>query len=408
MKTPSLPAGSAIQEENEILREENVSLHQEAAQREQDLAELSESEEHYRVLVEQVREYAIFGMDPDGVINSWNRGAQRIKGFTAEEAIGQHLHLLYLPEDREKHDPEKHLAYAAKHGEFHGEGWRCRRDGSRFWAEVTLTALRRRNGSLRGFCKVTKDVTERRRHEQELERHAKELQRSNDDLQQLAYAAAHDLQEPIRNISLQTQRLARLFEGQGGPETANLFQITVEGADRLRGLVSDLLAYIRAVENLDEESPVSDPLDVLQEVQMHLRSALEESGGMVTAGHLPESIPVYRAHLVLLLQNLISNSIKYRSPQRPLQIRVWAEQLPHEWLFNVEDNGIGIAREYHDRIFKVFKRLHGRSIPGSGIGLAIACRVSSHYGGRIWVESDGQSGSRFRFTLARPTAEETE
>lgn len=231
-----------------------------------------------------------------------------------------------------------------------------------------------------------------------LVRQREELTRSNAALEQFAYAAAHDLQEPIRNVSLYTQFLARKVSGHLDGETRDHVGLIVEGAQRMQNLVEDLLAYTRAVNAPgQEESCVAETATALDVVLFHLRQSIEETGTRITHDPLPR-IPVYEPHMVQLLQNLISNAIKYRSDCPP-RIHVSAVREPDAWHMAVIDNGIGIAKEFCDRIFGVFKRLHGRDIPGNGIGLAICQRIVHHYGGRIWVTSTVGAGSEFHFTL---------
>lgn len=232
----------------------------------------------------------------------------------------------------------------------------------------------------------------------ELVRQREELTRSNEALEQFAYAAAHDLQEPIRNVSLYTQLIAGSWDGRLDGPTKKHFGLIVEGAVRMQNLVEDLLQYTRAVNAPDHgQSCRANAEAVLQEVLLSLRGLIEQTEAGVSHGPLPE-VPVYAPHLMQLLQNLISNGIKYRS-DKPPRIHVTAQYDGFAWTFSVKDNGIGIAQEFQERIFGVFKRLHGREIPGNGIGLAICQRIVNHYGGKIWVTSQPGEGSEFHFTL---------
>lgn len=222
------------------------------------------------------------------------------------------------------------------------------------------------------------------------------LRRANADLEQFAYAAAHDLQEPIRNLSLSTQLLARRYSGKLDGQGQEFINSTVDSARRMHDLIQDLLAYTRAV-NPSQEEPQADANTVMQGVLRDLKTAIEESGASVSYERLPIlSLP--GVQLAQLLQNLVGNALKYRS-DKPPQVHVSAERLEKEWLFTVRDNGVGIPAEHRERIFNVFKRLHGRDIPGTGIGLAICQRIVGHSGGRIWVESEEGVGSSFHFTI---------
>src|SRR5579885_2913649 len=244
---------------------------------------------------------------------------------------------------------------------------------------------------------ATVDVTERKVAENELQRVNEELRRANADLQQFAYAAAHDLQEPLRNISLYTQLLAMRYEGQLDEQGDEILAATRDSALRMQMLVQDLLTYAYVAGGDRAAAPV-DCNAVLQSALKNLEAAIAESGAVVTSGPLPE-IRAHESNMLEVFQNLIGNAIKYRGLTPP-RIHVSAEQQSGVWTFSISDNGMGIAPEYQDRIFGVFKRLHGREIAGTGIGLAICKRIVERYGGRIWVESAGEGqGTTFRFTI---------
>jgi PAS domain S-box-containing protein len=244
---------------------------------------------------------------------------------------------------------------------------------------------------------ATVDVTERKAAENELQRVNDELRRANADLQQFAYAAAHDLQEPLRNIALYAQLLAMRYEGQLDEQGDEILAATRDSAVRMQMLVQDLLTYAH-VAGGDRAAAAVDCNAVLQAALRNLDAAIVESGAVVTSGPLPE-IRAHESNMIEVFQNLIGNAIKYRGPRLP-RIHVSAEQQSGVWIFSISDNGMGIPPEYQDRIFGVFKRLHGREIAGTGIGLAICKRIVERYGGRIWVESAGEGkGATFRFTI---------
>jgi signal transduction histidine kinase/DNA-binding response OmpR family regulator len=240
-----------------------------------------------------------------------------------------------------------------------------------------------------------------RRH---LEAARQALQRSNDELRQFAYVASHDLQEPLRTVASFTQLLVSRYRGQGGPDAEEFVSYIVEGVERMSSLIHDLLQYSSTSASKTVPSEPSSVENALIEVSFALSAAIHESGATITHDPLPDVWVENRA-LTLLLQNLIGNAIKYRGDQPP-KIHIWAESAGDDWQFCVRDNGIGIAPEYHERIFGIFKRLHGKEIPGTGIGLAICQRVVQWQGGRIWVESQPGSGSVFHFTLPKEAQNE--
>jgi PAS domain S-box-containing protein len=224
------------------------------------------------------------------------------------------------------------------------------------------------------------------------------LRLANADLEQFAYAAAHDLQEPIRNVGLYTQLLARHCAGKLDGTAAKFLNLTLDNSVRMQTLIQDLLAYTSALANngsVGEQR--ADANEVMEDVLKNLSAAVDATAAEVVCDPLP-TVPIPAAQLAQVLQNLVSNALKYRSDRRP-RVQISAERKDKDWVFTVRDNGIGIPPQYHDRIFKVFRRLHGREIPGTGIGLAICERVVTHHGGRIWVESEPGRGSAFRFTV---------
>lgn len=240
------------------------------------------------------------------------------------------------------------------------------------------------------------DVTDRKRDEDA-------LKRANDDLQQFAYAAAHDLQEPLRNVVNLLGLYKRNFGAQIPGGHSELIDASMEDARRMHQMVRDLLSFTNIHQGLENAAKIADANESLIDVKRNLATIIVESGATIHSNGLPK-VNMRPTHLLQLLQNVVSNSLKYRRPEVPLQIRVGARRRGSEWLFSVSDNGIGFDPVYAQRIFGVFKRLHGRSeYPGSGIGLAICARIVHTYSGRIWAEGTLGQGATFFFTL--PAAE---
>jgi signal transduction histidine kinase len=223
------------------------------------------------------------------------------------------------------------------------------------------------------------------------------LQRSNDELRQFAYIASHDLQEPLRTVASFTQLLVSRYGQQGDPEAAEFVGFIVDGVERMSSLIHDLLQYSSTGASKTLPTEPTSVEGALAEVLFALSASIQASSAAVTYDHLPKVWMESRS-LITLLQNLIGNAIKYRG-QQPPRIHISAEPSGADWRFSVRDNGIGIAPEYRERIFGIFKRLHGKEIPGTGIGLAICQRIVQWHGGEIWVESEPGSGSAFFFTL---------
>lgn len=236
-----------------------------------------------------------------------------------------------------------------------------------------------------------------RRANRELEKYTKELKRSNAELEQFAYVASHDLQEPLRMVASFTQLLQQRYKDKLDADAHEFIAYAVEGANRMQRLINDLLSYSR-IHTRGKPFEAVDCEEILGEARANLQLAIEKSGALVTNEPLPV-VMGEASQLMRLLQNLIDNAIKFAGDEAP-RIHIAAEQKETEWLFSVRDNGIGVDPQYHERIFVIFQRLHGREeYPGTGIGLAICRRIVERHGGRIWVESELGKGSTFYFTV---------
>jgi PAS domain S-box-containing protein len=288
-----------------------------------------------------------------------------------------------------------------------------RADGSEYWAEVTSVLLDEGfviGGQRRGSIIVVQDISDRKQANEALARYAMELERSNQELEQFAYVASHDLQEPLRMVASYVQLLAKDYAGKLDPEADESIGFAVDGAKRMQRLIDDLLAFSRVGTRGQQFQPV-DCNQVLQDVLRSLKLAIEESGAVVTYGELP-TIMGDRGQIHQLLQNLIANAIKFHAAAPPaIHINATyhvggssargpgADDDP-SWVFAVQDNGIGIDPQYAERIFVIFQRLHSRAhYSGTGIGLAICKKIVERHGGRIWVESTPGQGATFYFRL---------
>ena len=240
-------------------------------------------------------------------------------------------------------------------------------------------------------------VIEEKRLRDENRRTQEELARSNRDLEQFAYVASHDLQEPLRMVAMYTQLLAERYQGKLDASADKYIHYAVDGALRMQALVQDLLAFSR-VGRMGTDHQEIESLDVVEIALKNLQSAIQESAAKISRGDLPV-IVADRTQMVQLFQNLIGNAIKFRGADPP-QIQITAEREESKWRFSVQDNGIGIAAKHLDEVFGIFKRLHTRAeYPGNGIGLAICKKIVEQHGGTIWVESQPKKGSDFRFTI---------
>jgi PAS domain S-box-containing protein len=357
----------------------------------------SSDERQYALLVSAVRDYAIFMLDPTGHIRSWNLGARHLKGYEPEEIIGRHFSTFYTDVDRERDHPAHELEIAESEGRYEEEGWRVRKDGTTFWASVTITAVRDEDGSLTGFAKVTRDLTERKRAEEALHAAVEELRRTNDELDRFATVAAHDMTDPLRTIS----GFAEILENSSASldETRKYATHIRESSTRLAGMLQGLLTYARAGKS---DSPL-DQVDLVaacRRVITDLSAAIAERGATVESDLPEQACVVAHFHDVqILLQNLISNAVKFADREDP-RVNVHAERTDGMWRVEIQDNGPGIAPSDQERIFRAFERASAAvDRAGYGLGLAICQRVVERHGGEVGVESQPGEGSRFWFTL---------
>ncbi|MCC6586154.1 MAG: PAS domain-containing protein [Bryobacterales bacterium] len=273
-----------------------------------------------------------------------------------------------------------------------------RHDGVTLTEYGHATPLFDENGAVSGSIGVFLDFTELHRAQRELERANEELRRSNADLNHFAYGATHDLREPLRAIRIYSQLLARNVKLHSDPDLLECVNAIGDSAARMDRLLRDLMDYIQVATRYDQRTEHVDLNSVLRGVLSNLELSINESGAEISCPTLP-TVPGHPAHYTHLFQNLIGNAIKYRSEDRPPRVQITVTQAEGVWKFAIADNGIGIEPNYTARVFDLFQRLHGREIPGSGMGLAICQRVVQRHGGRIWVESTPGVGSTFYFTL---------
>jgi PAS domain S-box-containing protein len=396
-----------LQAVNQRQRRANKALAAEICERRRAEETLRASEERFRILVENVKDYAIFGLDPEGRILSWNAGAEAISGYRAEEIIGQHFSRFYPQEAIDRRWPEEELAKAAADGRCEDEGWRIRKDGSRFWANVTITALRDASGKLIGFSKVSRDLTERKHAEEKLAEYNEQLQRTNreleaanKELEAFSYSVSHDLRAPLRAIDGFSQILLEEHSAALPAEAQEYLRDVRANTQCMGQLVDDLLALARLGRHPLNTEP-TEPKELVRRCLDELQRECPGRSVEIVIGQLPPC----SADPGLLKQvwmNLLSNALKYTSRREAARVEIGGEpgNSTRQATYFVKDNGIGFDMRYADKLFGVFQRLHAaEEYEGTGVGLAIVQRIIQRHGGRVWAEAQPNCGATFFFTL---------
>lgn len=403
---------------------------------------LKRSEEQFRLLVKSVQDYAILMLDPAGRVVTWNDGAQRLKGYTAEEIVGQSFERFYPPEKVAEGFPKKELEIAARDGRFEDEDLRVRKDGSRYWANVIITAMRDDAGRLVGFGKVTRDLTARREAEQQgrqlaaeqarneavaarnqelqqlnaqLEAAVSDAQKARDaaerarsetedayrELDQFAYVASHDLKAPLRGISSLAGWINEEVGDRLNPESARHMRLLQGRVQRLQALIDGILAYSRAGRVRTKPELVDTGRLVREVIDLQAPTAVT----IDVAPRMP-TVEAERVPLQQVFLNLIGNAIKYGAADRDdAKIAISWRDVDDAYEFAIADNGPGIAPDFHERIWGVFQRLESRDkVEGTGIGLAVVKKVVETRGGQIFLESAPGQGATFRFTWPKAQA----
>jgi PAS domain S-box-containing protein len=349
--------------------------------------QLEDREQSFALLVDRVQDYAIFMLDPTGHVTSWNQGAERIKGYTADDIVGQHISRFYTAEDLARNHPEKELEAAVRDGRHEDEGWRVRKDGSRFWANVVITPLFKRDGTLSGFAKVTRDITQR----QEMEDQLHELNRQ---LEAFAYSVAHDLRVPLRAIAFTSHILLDEAAQNLSEEHKDLLNRQYANAVKLAQIVDDLLRMAR-ISSEELRRTEIDLSAVASEIAKEVSG--KENGSRCTFSVEPgihlNADPTL-IHVILL--NLIGNAYKFSPDGGAISIGYD----PANNCCFVRDEGVGFDMAYADKVFLAFERLvRDEEFEGTGIGLANVKLAVLRHRGKIWVESELGKGTTFYFTL---------
>lgn len=363
-----------------------------------DMRERKRAEERLRMVIENSPNAKIL-INSQGKITLANQRLEEMFGYPREEMLGKPFELLIPQRFHAIHSEHVRTYLDSPRNRQAGVGLNMfgrHRNGSEIRLEVNLSHFEL-DGDKYTLAALA-DITSRHQAEQELQERTRELMRSNRDLEQFAYAASHDLKEPLRAVAGCVMLLREHLQQQLDDQARQYIRHTVEGVERMQQLIDDLLAYSR-LSRTGELVRVVQLDDVLNHALNNLSATLQVSHVQIQRTPLPEvhGIP---AQLALLFQNLLSNAIKFRKRDQPGLVRISCQSENHSWIIHVEDNGIGIDEAYFERIFEIFQRLHTRSAyPGTGVGLALCKRIVERHGGRIWVDSTPGQGSTFSFSL---------
>jgi PAS domain S-box-containing protein len=380
-------------------------------ERKQAEASLRESEERLRLLVENVKDYAIYMLDPQGNVVTWNAGAEQVEGFAAAEITGKHFSSFFAPEDVAQGVPQEVLRRADREGQVLNEGWRVRKDGRRFWSQGVITALRDEAGNLRGFSKIAHDITQQKQAEEKIRQLNEELEQrvnsrtaqleaANKELEAFSYSVSHDLRSPLRHIAgyveiLQNEAAAKLDES-----SRKYLQTIADSAKNLGTLIDALLAFSRMGRSEMRQQRVKLAA-LVEEARQELSHDLEGRNIDWHIGALPEAQgdPLMLRQVII---NLVSNALKYTRQRAQAKIEIGATDAENEILFFIRDNGVGFDMKYKDKLFGVFQRLHpANQFEGIGIGLANVRRIVHRHGGRTGAVGKVNEGATFYFSIPK-------
>ncbi len=357
----------------------------------------------------------------DGIITTWNKGAETIFGYTSEEAIGKNIGLIIPKELYAAEEPS--ILLRIKNGEHikHYETNRVTKSGHSISVSITVSPIKNANGKIIGASKILRNITDKKRTEfllkeknlaltkstneleilnQSLQKQTKALMASNAELEQFAYVASHDLQEPLRMVTSFLTQLNSKYENVLDDKGKKYIAFAVDGAIRMRQIILDLLEFSR-IGRIENSLETVDIMALIKRIEILLLKEIEEKQAKILYNNLP-SIISFAVPLHQVLQNLISNALKYCHPDKPPIVTITTKDIDNYWQFEITDNGIGIESEYFEKIFIIFQRLHTKeAYSGTGMGLAITKKIIENWGGKIWLTSIENKGTTFYFTIPK-------
>ena len=364
------------------------------------LSALMDGDSVHQLLVDSRGDYAIFMLDSNGYVASWNDAAQKVKGYSHDEIVGKHFSVFYPPGHQARGNPERELLVAAHEGRFEEEGTRVRKDGSEFPANVVITAVRDASDSLIGFVKVTRDLTEFRKAEERAHADARALKTASSELESFTYSVSHDLRAPIRQIEGFAKILAEHLGKDIDPQAEHYLKRIQEGSHQMGRLVDDLL-HLAQIGQQQVGLRRTSLDSLVAEVRRDLTAEATDRDIEWQVEPLP-TIDCDPGLMKVVFTNLLANAIKYTGPRQKAVIQIGQLARNDQPVIYIRDNGVGFDMKYADKLFGVFQRLHRtQEFEGVGVGLATAKRIIRKHDGEIWAEATQGVGATFFFTLGR-------
>ncbi len=363
----------------------------------------SQSEETFRLLFESIKDYAIFVMNPEGIVKTWNLGAEMMKGYRAEEIVGQSFSRFYVPSDIETGKPGMLLSQAAVAGRVTDEGWRVRKNGSRFWASVVITALYNKKGEIKGYAKITRDMTDRKQLEDHLHETVLRLEQAKKEALDKSLSttvATHELRSPLTAIKA---LIDNLFEGVAGELPEKVFYYLTRigsNTDRVIRLVNMMLDISRIeAGHMRLELDTVSVSEVITDVVRDFECLARKKGIAICASAVMDTpVRADRGKVVQVLHNLFHNALKFTPPRGEVVVQSHLTGTDKVTI-TVADTGCGIPAGHEEKVFLKFHRAPSPVQEGAGLGLAVSKSLVELHGGNIWVESEPGRGSKFSFTL---------
>jgi PAS domain S-box-containing protein len=360
--------------------------------------ELRLSEIKYTLLVNSVRDYAIFMLDPDGRVTTWNAGAEVINGYRAVEIIGKHFSVFYTADNVNSRWPEHELEEATKFGSFEDEGWRVKKDGSKFWANVIITSLRASNGKLVGFAKIVRDLSIRKDKEEKINQLNLSLTTRLDALEAFNQSVSHDLNAPLRSIDGFSEILAQDYADK----------LDDKGNDYIKRIRASVIYMRQLIRDMMRLAVVTKPNTELNITQVSLTNAFRMVAGEYKMAETTRTIEVNIQQnmavsadpelIGLVVGNLFDNAWKYTNRNHNARIDIGSTDIDGQTVYYIKDNGVGFDQSQVNKLFQPFSRLH-RDFEGTGIGLTIVKRVIELHRGKVWAEGKVGEGATFYFTI---------